>query len=61
MPDRWLKLSVGHDFWILASGTGSYSDSVTLNTANPPRRDVATLPASGYVVIAFYTDNPGAW
>lgn len=51
----------GHDFWILASGTGSYSDSVTLNTANPPRRDVATLPASGYVVIAFYTDNPGAW
>ncbi|KAL1639188.1 hypothetical protein SLS58_008156 [Diplodia intermedia] len=51
----------GHDFWILASGTGTYSDAVTLNTANPPRRDVATLPASGYVVIAFYTDNPGAW
>ncbi|GME26721.1 putative multicopper oxidase protein [Neofusicoccum parvum] len=51
----------GHDFWILASGTGTYSDSVTLNTANPPRRDVATLPASGYVVIAFYTDNPGSW
>ncbi|KAF4543877.1 putative multicopper oxidase protein [Lasiodiplodia theobromae] len=51
----------GHDFWVLAAGTGTYSDAVTLNTANPPRRDVATLPASGYVVIAFYTDNPGAW
>ncbi|OJD30710.1 multicopper oxidase [Diplodia corticola] len=51
----------GHDFWILAAGTGTYSESVTLNTANPPRRDVATLPASGYIVISFYTDNPGAW
>jgi len=35
--------------------------SATLNTNNPPRRDVATLPVSGYLVIAFLTDNPGAW
>jgi hypothetical protein len=34
---------------------------VTLNSDNPPRRDVATLPAAGYLVIAFKTDNPGAW
>lgn len=51
----------GFDFYVLAQGTGTYSDSVTLNTDNPPRRDVAMLPASGYLVLAFETDNPGAW
>ncbi|KAI1734713.1 multicopper oxidase [Xylaria scruposa] len=51
----------GHDFFILAQGTGTYSDDVTLTTANPPRRDTAMLPANGYLVIAFETDNPGAW
>jgi hypothetical protein len=50
-----------HDFFILAQGTGTYSSSVTLSLTNPPRRDVAMLPASGYLVIAFQTDNPGAW
>jgi FtsP/CotA-like multicopper oxidase with cupredoxin domain len=49
----------GHDFWVLASGTGTYSSSTTLTTTNSPRRDVAMLPASGYLVIALYTDNPG--
>lgn len=29
----------GHDFWVLAQGSGTYStDSVTLNLDNPPRR-----------------------
>ncbi|KAM0449323.1 hypothetical protein ACHAO4_007670 [Trichoderma viride] len=51
----------GFDFYVLAQGTGTYSDSVTLNTDNPTRRDVAMLPASGYLVLAFETDNPGAW
>ncbi|KAI5458854.1 Cupredoxin [Mariannaea sp. PMI_226] len=51
----------GFDFYILAQGTGTYSDSVTLNTDNPPRRDVAMLPSSGYLVLAFETNNPGAW
>jgi FtsP/CotA-like multicopper oxidase with cupredoxin domain len=51
----------GHDFFILAQGTGIYSSSTTLTLSNPPRRDVAMLPASGYLVIAFQTDNPGAW
>ncbi|KAF2397485.1 hypothetical protein EJ06DRAFT_481637 [Trichodelitschia bisporula] len=52
----------GHDFSILASGTGRYDPTtVTLNRANPPRRDVAILPGSGYVVLAWQTDNPGAW
>lgn len=51
----------GHDFYILAQGTGTYSSSTNLSLTNPPRRDVAMLPASGYLVIAFLTDNPGAW
>lgn len=50
----------GHDFWVLAQGTGTYdADTVTLTTTNSPRRDVAMLPASGYLVLAYYTDNPG--
>ena len=51
----------GHDFLVLAQGSGTFSDSVTLNTNNPPRRDTAMLPASGYLALAFETDNPGAW
>jgi FtsP/CotA-like multicopper oxidase with cupredoxin domain len=50
----------GHDFWLLAAGTGTFdADTTTLQTTNGPRRDVAMLPASGYLVIAMYTDNPG--
>jgi FtsP/CotA-like multicopper oxidase with cupredoxin domain len=51
----------GHDFFVLAQGTGTYSSNVALTLSNPPRRDTAMLPASGYLVIAFETDNPGAW
>ncbi|KAF2160971.1 multicopper oxidase [Zasmidium cellare ATCC 36951] len=52
----------GHDFYQLAQGTGTYeSANPTLQTTNPIRRDVTMLPASGYVVIAFAADNPGAW
>lgn len=51
----------GHDFYVIAQGTGSYSSSTTLNLENPPRRDTAMLPASGYLVMAFETDNPGIW
>ncbi|CAG8959121.1 hypothetical protein HYFRA_00012984 [Hymenoscyphus fraxineus] len=52
----------GHDFFILAQGTGTYDPATTtLQKVNPPRRDVAMLPAGGFVVMAFLTDNPGAW
>ncbi|KAJ4992510.1 Laccase-2-like protein 4 [Stagonosporopsis vannaccii] len=52
----------GHDFYVLAqAASATFDSSVKLNLDNPPRRDVATLPASGYLVIAFYTDNPGTW
>jgi len=50
----------GHDFYVLSAGNGSYTNQ-TLNLANPPRRDVATLPIAGYLVIAFVADNPGSW
>lgn len=50
----------GHDFWVLAQGTGTYdSSTVTLTTTDSPRRDVAMLPGSGYLVLAYITDNPG--
>ncbi|KAB8226351.1 Cupredoxin [Aspergillus novoparasiticus] len=56
--------TAGHDFYILAQGVGPFTKSIPLQTRNPPRRDVALLPAQsdgGYLVIAFPTDNPGAW
>jgi FtsP/CotA-like multicopper oxidase with cupredoxin domain len=51
----------GHDFYVLAQGTGTYNSTTTLSMTNPPRRDVAMLPSAGYLVIAFPADNPGAW
>lgn len=51
----------GHDFYILGVGDGTFSDASTLTYSQPTRRDVAMLPALGYLVIAFQTDNPGAW
>lgn len=50
----------GHDFWVLASGWGNVSTvDLQLTVLNAPRRDVAMVPGNGYLVIAFYTDNPG--
>ncbi|TEA13776.1 Laccase [Colletotrichum sidae] len=65
----------GHDFLLLGIGDGKFSNSSStngtgpyssvkypsLNFANPTRRDVAQLPGNGWMVIAFRTDNPGAW
>jgi len=51
----------GHDFFFLAQGAGTYNSSVMLNLENPPRRDTAMLPSTGYLVIAFLSDNPGLW
>ncbi|CAI6334433.1 unnamed protein product [Periconia digitata] len=53
----------GHDFAILSSGA-DYIDPENppqFNLDNPRRRDVAMLPDGGHLVIAFKTDNPGAW
>ncbi|KAI4761530.1 putative multicopper oxidase, type 1 [Aureobasidium sp. EXF-3400] len=55
----------GHDFFVLGHQASSNFDSSTmtgqLNFNNPPRRDTATLPASGWLVLAFPANNPGAW
>ncbi|KAE8382646.1 extracellular dihydrogeodin oxidase/laccase [Aspergillus bertholletiae] len=53
----------GHDFWVLGSGYGQFdaSQANSLTLVNAPRRDVAMMPASGYLVIAIKTNNPGAW
>ncbi|KAF1963258.1 laccase precursor [Byssothecium circinans] len=54
----------GHDMFILGSGTGKFDVDQHFNQltfTNPPRRDVHHLPASGWLVIAYPTDNPGAW
>jgi FtsP/CotA-like multicopper oxidase with cupredoxin domain len=50
----------GHDFLILGTGSGKYTNQ-PLKMNNPPRRDTVNMPAAGWVVIAFETDNPGAW
>ncbi|KAM3504828.1 hypothetical protein MY11210_008207 [Beauveria gryllotalpidicola] len=73
--DRWTYLIVqaenavahpihlhGHDFAILGQGVGTYNESSDLlSLKNPARRDVAMLDGTGYLVVAFKTDNPGAW
>ncbi|KAK7409407.1 hypothetical protein QQX98_008416 [Neonectria punicea] len=54
----------GHDFALLAQGnnyTNLAIGNVTLKFDNPPRRDVALIPAGGYLVVAFRADNPGSW
>ncbi|KAF2729978.1 hypothetical protein EJ04DRAFT_501328 [Polyplosphaeria fusca] len=52
----------GHDFAILQQQQNAkFPDKINLKKDNPPRRDVVLLPTNGYVVIAFKTDNPGAW
>ncbi|QKX53200.1 uncharacterized protein TRUGW13939_00276 [Talaromyces rugulosus] len=51
----------GHDFFVLAQGTGVYNSSDIGSLSNPPRRDTAMLPSDGYLLLAFQTDNPGAW
>lgn len=51
----------GHDFYVLGAGDGNFTDASTLNYTNPTRRDVAMLPKAGWLVLAFQTDNPGAW
>ena len=52
----------GHDFVILAQSNTTFDpNNYTVTTKNPARRDVAMLPANGYLIIGFQTDNPGAW
>ncbi|CAG8960632.1 hypothetical protein HYFRA_00013510 [Hymenoscyphus fraxineus] len=52
----------GHDFAILQQSSKPFwAPLVKIKKDNPPRRDVALLPANGYLLLAFKADNPGAW
>jgi len=66
----------GHDFLILGKSSfltcpfcpgnaprpfNATTDIKSLNLKNPTRRDVTMLPGFGWLVVAFHTDNPGAW
>ncbi|KAF1364497.1 laccase [Lizonia empirigonia] len=53
----------GHDFYVLEQKENAVwnGDISTLTMNNPIRRDTATLPALGYLVLAFESDNPGVW
>jgi FtsP/CotA-like multicopper oxidase with cupredoxin domain len=55
----------GHDFVLLSQQTRPFHpDDVwngTFKYDNPPRRDVALMPRTGYMAMGFKTDNPGLW
>ncbi|KAK2068073.1 hypothetical protein P8C59_002744 [Phyllachora maydis] len=56
----------GSDVVILAQSDAPYDPATSLGRdnwtfANPARRDVALVPAGGYLAVAFRPDNPGAW
>ncbi|KAL8840748.1 MAG: hypothetical protein Q9170_001186 [Blastenia crenularia] len=50
----------GHEVFILAAGTGTW-DGTIVNPSNPARRDVQLLPAGGYLVLQWNSDNAGVW
>ncbi|KAJ1568346.1 hypothetical protein HK405_002827 [Cladochytrium tenue] len=52
----------GHDWFVLATGTGNFSGDVSEWVGrNVPRRDVVILPVQGYAVFGLPLDNPGVW
>ncbi|KAI1392521.1 putative multicopper oxidase [Hypoxylon trugodes] len=52
----------GLNMYILAAGTGNYTETSPLNTRSPTRRDVQMVGANGYIVVQLdATQNPGAW
>jgi hypothetical protein len=52
----------GHDFWVIGQGLTTFDNETFVpKIKDAPRRDVAMLPGGGYLMIAFLTDNPGAW
>lgn len=50
----------GHNFYVLAQGTGEWDGTIT-NAANPQRRDTQIVPPFGYVVLQVDLTNPGVW
>jgi FtsP/CotA-like multicopper oxidase with cupredoxin domain len=56
----------GHDFQVLATGTGTWDGTIT-NPSNPQRREVQQIADGGtvanptYIVLQWDQDNPGVW
>lgn len=50
----------GHEVYILGAGTGRWNGQI-VNPSNPARRDVQLLPAGGYLVLQWNSDNAGVW
>jgi FtsP/CotA-like multicopper oxidase with cupredoxin domain len=64
----------GHNYYVLSIGGGGSGDGEgddgtgavvwdgdVVNPSNPMRRDIATIPANGYLALMFENDNPGVW
>ncbi|CAG8839840.1 17586_t:CDS:2, partial [Racocetra persica] len=52
----------GHVFWVLGSGpVDTKPDFSKLNIYDPIKRDTATVPPEGWMVIRFEANNPGIW
>ena len=52
----------GHNFNVLAEGTGTTWDGTITHVQNTQRRDVQLLqPGPSYLVLQYNTDNPGVW
>ena len=51
----------GHNFNVLAEGTGAWDGKTIVHIQNTQRRDVQLLQPNGYLVIQYNTDNPGVW
>jgi hypothetical protein len=53
--------AVANPFTISPRRFNATTDLASLNFVNPTRRDTTMLPGNGWVVVAFKSDNPGAW
>ncbi|KAF2123245.1 multicopper oxidase-domain-containing protein [Lophiotrema nucula] len=51
----------GHEFQVVARGTGSWDGNEGALPQVPMKRDVVVIPANGYIVLRFKADNPGVW
>lgn len=55
----------GRPFYIMARGQGALTadqvPGIPLNTVNPPRRDVLSIPGTSWAILRVITDTPGVW
>jgi hypothetical protein len=48
-------------WWVQSTAAIKLPHPLHLHFNNPTRRDTATLPPGGYLLMAFPADNPGMW